>query len=662
MDSTAADFGLRSAGLESSLREAATRSLAGVEGAKAMMRTCDASQRCKAWIRRCADAAFIRPIVLPGILFFFAAITSAAESGALLWDTGKHSAKSLSPEAVAKRDGWKELTGENAAITGDVCMANDYLTLAFRKGARGGEWYYRLGEAMVKGPTLVPMGAGGDKAKKLDAFKVIDSTATNALLEVNATSEAGKKMAARFFLKKGKPFVETQPGEGTERMLVEARSQHAVMPDPFSGDLVVSAQETVANELRFPGDYVVAQLADHGNAVVLCAWRSPEQAVKVTLAGEGEKRVITGTEVTCKKDRRMGVWVGVLAAPGIWHQKKIGDLNAVKDVKLDWQIPYLALWRADYRRERGWIDSWKVIIKKPNGEWEGFGISPKKGGTVWHARRGTFAYPTHMEGESVFLRNPVYEGNPPIKNNPNGLAVIYPFQRIGKSPENVYGVMDLLTEALEDMPEFTLAEEWQVKRPAWDRYPGVCYTTGEVEKIFDDNKERQKKKEIVERFRKMNLFCITVRTRIEEFMNWQKKTREFCAKWKTDKQQIATLADELAGQIAEMDKVYENRKLAERTPAAANALTGQIEAFVGSDDPKRVEKVKELGRATRTIGGNQDSAIGYMRMVAKETRQQAGYRMMTAKDDAAFDFANEIRRRTLEVLRTSMNVEGGFTD
>lgn len=595
------------------------------------------------------------------VLFTMAA-AAAAENLTLLWDMGRHSAKSLQPDAVAKREGWKEVTGESVGVSGDVCVANEYLTLVFRKGARGGEWYYRLGEAMVKGPTLVPVGSGGDKAKKLDAFKVIDSTATNALLEVNATTEAGKKMVARFFLKKGKPFVETQPGDGTEKILVETRSQHAVMPDPFAGDLVVSAQETAANELRFPGEHVLAQLSDHGNSIVLCAWRSAEQAVKVTLAGEGEKRVITGVEVACKKDRRMNVWVSVLAAPGIWHQRKIGDLNAVKDVKLDWQIPYLALWRADYRRDHGWIDSWKVIIKKPNGEWEGFGISPKKGGTVWHPMRGTFAYPTHLEGESVYLRNPVYERHPQVKNDPNGLVVIYPFQRISKSSKNAYGVMDVLAEALEETPEFTLAEDLQVKRPAWDRYPGVCDTTGKMEKIFDDNEERQKKKEIIEQFKKMNLFCITVRSRIEEYMNWWKKTHEFCGRSKAAKPQAAALVDELDGQLSEMDKVYESAKLRERTPAAANAFTDQIEVLVGSDDPKRVDKVKELGRATRTIASYQDAATGELRRVGKETRQQAGYRMMTARDDATFDFANEIRRRTLEVLRTSMGVEGGFTD
>ncbi len=594
--------------------------------------------------------------------FFLATDASAAESGALVWDTGKHSAESLPPDAVARREGWKEVAGENVIVTGDVCMANGSLALAFRKGARGGEWYYRLGGTMVKGPTLALVGAGADRAKTLGAFKVIDSTATNALLEVSATSEAGKKMVARFFLKKGKPFVETQPGEGTEKIRVEAQSQHAVMPDPYAGDLVVSASETEANELRFPGEHVLAQLADHGNAIVLCAWRSPDQAVKVTLEGAGGQRVISGAEVAYRKDRHMNVWVAVLAAPSIWCQKKIGDLNAVKDVKLDWTIPYLALWRADYRRDHGWIDSWKVIIKKPNGEWEGFGASPKKAGTVWHPMRGTFAYPTHLEGESVYLRNPVYERHPQTKNDPNGLAVIYPFQKIGKSPKNVYGVMDVLTEAFEEAPEFTLAEDLQVKRPAWDRYPGVCYTTGEVEKIFDDNKEKEKKQEIIERFKKMNLFCITVRGRIEEYMNWGKKTREFCAKAKAEKPQIAALVDELDGQIAELDTVYEKLKLAERTPAAANALTDQIEAQIGSDDPKRVDKVKDLGRATRTIASNQDAATGELRRVAKETRQQAGYRMMAAGDDASFDFANEIRRRALEVLRTSMGVEGGFTD
>ena len=605
----------------------------------------------------------LRGSCLAGICsFLLATDAGAAESGALVWDTGKHSAESLSPDAVAKQEGWKELAGENIRVTGDVCMANGSLALAFRRGARGAEWYYRLGGTMVKGPTLVLVGAGGDKAKSFDTFKVIDSTATNVLLEVSATSEAGPKMVARFFQKKGKPFVETQPGEGTEKIRVEAQSQHAVMPDPYAGDLVVSASETEANELRFPGEHVLAQLADHGNAIVLCAWRSPDQAVKVTLDGAGGQRVISGAEVAYRKDRHMNVWVAVLAAPSIWCQKKIGDLNAVKDVKLDWTIPYLALWRADYRRDHGWIDSWKVVIKKPNGEWEGFGVSLKKAGTVWHPMRGTFAYPTHLEGESVYLRNPVYERHPQVKNDPNGLAVIYPFQKIGKSPKNVYGVIDVLTEAFEEAPEFTLAEDLQVKRPAWDRYPGVCYTTGEVEKIFDDNKEKEKKQEIIERFKKMNLFCITVRGRIEEYMNWGKKTREFCAKAKAEKPQIAALVDELDGQIAELDTVYEKLKLAERTPAAANALTDQIEAQIGSDDPKRVDKVKDLGRATRTIASNQDAATGELRRVAKETRQQAGYRMMAAKDDASFDFANEMRRRALEVLRASMGVEGGFTD
>ncbi|MFZ2639829.1 MAG: hypothetical protein WA117_02495, partial [Verrucomicrobiia bacterium] len=237
--------------------------------------------------------------------FFFATHAEAAESGALLWDTGSHSAKSLSPDAVAKREGWKELAGESADVTGDACMANEFLTLVFRKGARGGEWYYKLGEAMVKGPTLALVGTGGNKAKTLDAFKLIDSTATNALLEVNATSEAGKKMVARFFLKKGRPYVETQPGEGTEKIRVEASSQYAVMPDPFSGDLVVNAQEMESNELRFPGEHVLAQLADHGNAIVMCAWRSSDQAVKVTLEGKNGQRVISGTEVAYRKDRHM---------------------------------------------------------------------------------------------------------------------------------------------------------------------------------------------------------------------------------------------------------------------------------------------------------------------------------------------------------------------
>jgi len=441
------------------------------------------------------------------------------------------------------------------------------------------------------------------------------------------------------------------------------QSRHAVIPDLFGADTVVSAKDTEAAQLRLPSEGTLLNLTDNGNAIVQCVWRSGEQAARISLGGAGDERTITATEIAYKKDLDMHVWVGVLAAPAIWYQKKAGEFNPVKFTKLDWQIPFRALWRADYPRTDGLIDSWKLVIKKEKeGEWEGFGVGLKKEGTVWHAARGTFGYPAQIEKDVAYLRTTKFESLKDLKYKPDGTIIIYPFQKTGASPKNVYGAVEVLKEALEETPEFTRNEDMLVKTLPRSRYPGVCYTTGEVEKIFDAKEEQKKKREIIERFTKMNFFNVVVRMRIEEYMDWRKRTGEFCAREKSARPPLAALIVEMEGQLARFDKAYTELKLAERTPAAAHILTDKFIALVDSNEDKKDEKAKQLGRDSRTIGGTQDHSVGVFRMITKETRQRAGYRMMEAKDEASFEFAKEMRKRTLEMLQNTLGVEGGFTD
>ena len=590
---------------------------------------------------------------------------AAAADSVSLWDTDKHSEQSLAPDAVTKMDGWKEVTSEDATIAGDACLVNAYLALVLRKGYKGAEWYYKSGDKLVKGPNIVPVGAGADKAKAINSFKVIDITKDRIILEAGLITESGKNITSRYLLKKDKPFIESQPRQGTEKILVEMQSKHAVIPDLFGADVVVTAKDSEAAQIRLPGEGTLLNLTDNGNAIVQCVWRSGDQDVRISLDGAGEGRNITGTEIAYKKDLDMHVWVGVVAAPAIWYQKKAGELDPVKFTKLDWQIPFRAQWRADYRRTDGLIDSWKVVIKKEKeGEWEGFGVGPKKEGTVWHAARGTFGWPAQIEKDMAYLRTTKFEALKNVKYNPEGTIIIYPFQKYGASPKSAYAAVEVQKDALEDTPEFTRPDEILVKTFPRSRYPGVCYTTGDMEKIFDAKEEQKKKREIIERFTKMNFFNVVVRMRIEEYMAWRQKTGEFLVREKAAKPQLAGLIGEMEEQLARFDKAYADLKLAERTPAASHALVDKFIALVDSpeDEDKKNEKAKDLGKACRVIASNQDHSTGVFRMITKETRQRAGYRMMEAKDEASYAFAKEMRQRTLEVLQNTLGVEGGQTD
>ncbi|MCX7006977.1 MAG: carbohydrate binding domain-containing protein, partial [Kiritimatiellaeota bacterium] len=328
-----------------------------------------------------------------------------AASNVHVFDTGAASAMVLTAEAVGQRNGWKEIAaGKKPA--GDLYVANANLALVFRKQTQSAECFYRLGAQWVAGPQLVSTAVGGERAQKTDALRVIESAPAKAVVEVGTTTAAGHAILTRYVVRRNQALLEVQPGKGMGSLAVEAPSRYAVLPDIFGGDLLIDAAHAPADKLRLPNERVVAQLLAGGNAILACAWRSDAQKLKLNVSGSGAERMITSTEIQCNPEKNLGVWLSVLAAPGIWYQQPIAALDAVKDLQADWKVPFRALWRADYQRTDGLIDSWRCVIKKPNNEYEGFGVSVrKKARTVWSSTRGTYAYPVCVDGERVCLRN-----------------------------------------------------------------------------------------------------------------------------------------------------------------------------------------------------------------------------------------------------------------
>ncbi len=585
---------------------------------------------------------------------------------ARLFDTAASSPAPLSGEAVAKRTGWTEIAAgqSDAVCKGDVCAANSFLALVLRKGAKGPECYYRLGEQMVQGPTLVTAAANGDKTRAVDSFKVIENSLRRIVLEANATTEAGKKIATRYTVKRNQPIIATEAGVGAEKILVEARAKYAVLPDPFCGDLFISASDAQAARLRFPSEHMLVELLEDRNAIVMSVWSSASQRVNLDLDGSGAARAITAAELEFPKDKGTALWVAVLAAPDIWHEQRQGDLDPVKDKKLDWKVPFRAQWRAEYQRTDGLTDSWKCPIRKGKNEYEGIGFELRKARTIWTSARGSFAYPPCIEGDTCFLRKTKFDGTPDIQYDNDRSAVIYPFVTLDGSPEGAFGAMDVLAAALEGTPKASLPDDLKIQHVERDKWPATCAVTGEYEKIFDAGEEKAKKALLLERLDAMHNFVINIRSRMNEFLDWGRKTHAWLAKTKADKPQLAALADEFDGYLAEFGKIYEKHKLDERTPASARVLIDKVIPLIDSneDHEKKLEKIKQIGRDTRTVGGNQDAAIGEFRMFSKRLRQRAGIRMTEAKDDAAFEFAREMRQRTMEVLYCAFGHESAAAD
>jgi len=568
----------------------------------------------------------------------------------------------LSGEAVSTRAGWKEVGAAeiNRSFKGAACVSNDFLALVLRRKSRGPECYYRLGEQMIKGPTLIATGPSGDKSKAITAFNVIENKPAEIVVEADATSESGRRVTTRYLIRRSQPIVGIQPGDGTESVLVEAPGRYAVLPDIFAGDLVVSASDAAAPALRFPSERMLLQLLDGGNAIVECVWPSREQKVRLFL----ENHAFVASEIGCSKARGQNVAVAVLAAPAIWREQILGELDPVKDRKLEWRVPFRALWRADYRRTDGLIDSWKCIIRKSKDSFERFGITSNlnMSRTVWTSARGSFAYPACIEGDACFLRKTHFDEAPDIIYDDSRAALIYPYRALGDGPAGAFGAVDVWCDALADAPRASLDDELEVKTVPRDKWPATCEVTANYEEIFDAGEERAKKAFVLGRLDAMNNFVIVIRSRMNEYLDWCQKTREFCAQTKAGQPRLAALVDELDGYLAMFDQIYRRRQLDERNPAAVHALIEKVAALIDSNEEKKAEQAKQIGRDTRTIGGNQDDSIGEFRMVTKQLRQRAGYRMVEARDDAAFEFARAMRQRTMEMLQSGFVHEFATTD
>jgi hypothetical protein len=435
-----------------------------------------------------------------------------------------------------------------------------------------------------------------------------------------------------------------------------------VLPDIFGGDLVVDAMNCQSSQLKLPSENIMVNLTDAGNSLITCVWRSPSQKVNISISGNGEKRIISSSRIEYNKDKEYNVWVSVLAAPNIWYRQNISALDPVKDKKLDWQIPFQAVWRADYQRNDGLIDSWPMIIKKTNGEYDSFGIGLSHKRTIWASSRGTYAWPACIEGNSALLRISRFEGLPELKYKPDGCVLIFPFNKNQDTPVSAFGILDILKMALKDTPESKLAEGLCVKRVPRDIYPATCAVTAEYEKIFDAKDEKNNKNELLKRLEAMDNFVLGIRSRIDEYTSWAKDIREYCAKEKQTNLQLAGLIDETEKIVEKFDEVWKRLNLKDNNPAAAKVLINKVIDLIDSNEPGKDEKAKQLGRATRTIGGNQDHSIGDFRVITKEIRQKSGYRIMEAKDEASYEFEKEIRDRTMKMLYCGFGHEGPSTN
>jgi hypothetical protein len=517
---------------------------------------------------------------------------------------------------------------------------------------------------------------------------------------LEAVSGAG---TARFRLKKGEVFVEIQQVAGQGALAVEAASRFALLPDFFADDILFDARKTPIDRVELPSENFLLQFAGKGDAILMEVFENRQEDIRVTLAGKGDERSVTGSEISFgKKGSR--IWVAVLEGPGLWHSVEVGESDKKKILPLEWKMPFVAQWRVDFTRKDGLTDSWDMLLPDPQGD--GY-IKPswlaqdgrisdatrtstgevdrdayKPGGPAsdrlgpdrkrWTTVLGHVEYPCWTDRERRGYLEPLEHKRLAFV----GPVLIYPSTRLAETPVEAYTPVDVVRNTLGVGPcQYILDVEGQ-KQEHVGR--ATCHVRTLLGETYQAGQWKSKRKEIesylgdaldfVTHIRKRILAYVDFGHELVGYLEAQQKAHPELKEPLGSLEELTRQIDERVGArmmqiqkhktLSEISRKVELRKEEPTPPALAAELNREfVENLLDYDGPDFKDRVKkEYTDPLTAIGGQQDEMVGECRWVVKALRQKAG--ILQATDPRMASIAAELRSRTHAMLRGGAAYEG----
>ena len=578
-----------------------------------------------------------------------------ARTGIAVWDTGQPAPAVL---PIAKNNWTPIALGQMVdAFKGDAVVSNGRIVVVVRQKDAAVEVHAVKNDGAVSRVRLRLQTSTGEPAVSLHRVALVESAKAGATLQATFKTAKGGEVAGKFRLKRGDVTVQVEPGTGAGKLRVESPGRFVVLPDFFADDIAIDAIRLPAalNTIDLPSENFVLQMTGQGDAIAMTVFENRRQDVKVTLAGSGDQRIATGSEIGFEGKK---IWVALMEAPRIWHHVELKSADTGKVMPLDWKMPYPAQWRVDFTRAGDLTDSWEMLLQdtkdgdyiKPS--WLGSG-EQKLPSTRrrWNTVLGTFSYPCWSD--------PAGQGFvQPFKNKAlqfAGPVVVYPINRVKGTPLDAFTVVDVMRNTLGVGPcEHILDLEGQKSE-----YKGraTCGVRDKLTPIYAAGQQQQKRAEVDKTLDEGLIFVKHIRGRITHYVAFGHKMREYLAAQKKTHLELADLITEMDKLTQEIDVRVAARVDKIKTPEHVAKMNEEFRKNVlGYDGPDAVKRCKDYTQALVVIGDNQDELSGECRWVVKTLRQRAG--ILMALEPRAAPIASEIRTRTQEALRNPANHEG----
>jgi hypothetical protein len=614
-----------------------------------------------------------------------------------VWDTGTSSAEQLTTDAIEQKSGWapRAINETTHAFQGDIAITNGRLLAVARKQGTGLELYsLNLGKPIFRASLLTAPKSGNER------ITLTENSRAAVGLEV-----ASKSAVVRFRLKKGELFVEAQAESGQAPLRVECPSRFAVLPDFFADDILFDPHKVSQDQVELPSENFLLHLTGKQDAIVMAVFQNRDQDVRVTLAGNGDARAITGSEIEFGKKGNK-IWVAVLEGAGVWHSIQVSGADKNKVLPLAWTMPFPAQWRVDFTRKDGLTDSWDMLL--PDKEGNGF-IKPswlaqdgrisaatrtatgeidrdayRPGGPAsdrvgpdrkrWTTVLGHVFYPCWSDRAGKGYLQPLEHKRVQFV----GPVLIYPLTRLAETPIDCYTPVDLVRNTLGIGPcQYLLDVEGQ-KQEHVGR--ATCHVRTLLNELYGSGQQKAKQKEIESYLGDGLDFVTHIRKRILAYVDFGKELRKYLEEQRAAHPELKEGLNELETLAREIDERVEPRMQAIRQHATLKVIAAEVEArhetptppalaaqlnrdfvarglldYSGNDWKEKLKK--EYTDPLTAIGGQQDEMVGECRWVVKALRQKAA--MLLATDPRMASIAAEVRARTQKMLRGGAAYEGG---
>jgi hypothetical protein len=606
---------------------------------------------------------------------------SPVEPFTYLYDAPEASCVPLSEPRLLKKDGWSVLEEDDTTHRFEGCAVamNDKIVVVLHKDTPDADVYSRQTQGLKPCARLQPVCAGraGRADLKRTSLAIKENTQGSVSLEVRFQSPRNEPCRITYEMNVGEAFIKTTAGPGVEKLRVQAPCRFAVMPDFFGDDILVDASTISVPRAELPSENFLLHMMHGGEAILMTVSESRDQDIAITLSGTAPREIVA-SEVSYGTEPH--VWIAILADQGIWHQHAVGLADADRVIRLDWRMPFAALWRVDWSTVDKLTDSWEMLLQHPEGKYvmqdwfgqdesEGQRFGEEFGGRDWNkpGRKrwnpvlGHFAFPCWIDQDRRGYLQPLkqrrYTGRGETYNF-SGPAIIYPLDRVKTPPFNTpiekLTVVDLVRMTLGVGPcQYILDLEGQKRNS-----PGVatCYARDVINAIYKQGTQLENGPVIEEHLAAAVAFISNVRERIDQYVRFGREMSAYLEEQKRLHPEHAEFFDELLLVTRRLDQFFEESRERIRTPAYAEQTARSFrEKLLTYTEKDAYEKCDTQMRIFTSIGGAQDGLVASCRMIVKILRQRSGIAM--AENPELKDVATEIRSRTQAVLRNATAYE-----